>query len=194
MRSPRWVKVKNPDSPAMTRAKDKEWSSGTNWVLNLSGGAETMWKAFWKKWTIDKPAMLGDWLWDVFVVQLAAFLDRLTLRQVIAFTPVIILVVAYYHSIPIPPELMLVGDLLAYIYVFSVLFLLSILSHAATILFIIKQVTARVAQLATHLMTHARRLDLRHRRERGSRAGKRGANQGRKGDDEPFGITGVAWA
>ena len=48
-----------------------------------------MWKALWKKWTIDKPAALGDWLWDVFVVQLAALLDRLTLRQIIAFIPVV---------------------------------------------------------------------------------------------------------
>jgi len=39
-----------------------------------------MWKALWQKWTIDRPAALGDWLWDVLVVQLAAFLDRLTLR------------------------------------------------------------------------------------------------------------------
>ena len=38
---------------------------------------ETMWKALWKKWTIDKPALLGDWLWDFFVVQLAALLNRL---------------------------------------------------------------------------------------------------------------------
>ena len=34
-----------------------------------------MWKTLWQKWTIDKPAALGDWLWDVFVVQLAALLD-----------------------------------------------------------------------------------------------------------------------
>jgi len=39
-----------------------------------------MWKALWQKWTIDRPAMLGDWLWDIFVVQFAAFLNRLTLR------------------------------------------------------------------------------------------------------------------
>jgi len=72
-----------------------------------------MWKRFWRQWTIDKPAALGDWLWDIFVVELAAFLDRLTLRQLIAFIPVVILVVAYAHSIPIPPELMLLGDVLA---------------------------------------------------------------------------------
>jgi hypothetical protein len=33
-----------------------------------------VWEALWRKWTIDRPALLGDWLWDVFVVQLAAFL------------------------------------------------------------------------------------------------------------------------
>src|SRR5260370_36638444 len=122
---------------------------------------EVMWKALWKKWTIDKPAILGEWMWDVVVVKLAAFLDRLTLRQIIAFIPVIILILAYYHRIPIPPELMLLGDLLAYIDIFSVLFLLGILSRTATVLFIIKQVTARVGRLASGLITEARRLDFR---------------------------------
>ena len=81
-----------------------------------------MWKALWKKWTIDKPALAGDWLWDVFVVQLAAYLDRLTWRQVVAFIPVLILVLAWYHKIPLPPELLLLGDLLAYIDIFSAVF------------------------------------------------------------------------
>src|SRR5580658_2433316 len=130
--------------------------------------AAIMWKALWKKWTIDKPAVLGDWLWDFLVVQLAAFLDRLTLRKVIAFIPIVILILAYYHSIPIPPEIMLLGDFLAHIDIFSVLLLLGVLSRAATILFVIKQAAARVGALATHLMTEARRLDFRHQRERGS--------------------------
>src|SRR3974377_1363437 len=98
-----------------------------------------MWKQFWRKWTIDRPAALGDWLWEVFVVQLAAFLDRLTLRKIIAFIPVVILILAYAHRIPLPPELMLVGDGLAYIDVFSVIILLSMLSRAAAILFVLKQ-------------------------------------------------------
>jgi hypothetical protein len=156
--------------------------------------AETMWKALWKKWTLDKPAILGDWLWDVFVVQLAAFLDRLTLRQVIAFIPVVILILAYYHRIPIPPELMLVGDLLAYLDIFSVLFLLGILSRAATVVFLIKQVTARVARLANSLMTEAKRLDFRHRRERGANGRKRLTGRLRDDEDEPVITGGVAWA
>jgi hypothetical protein len=153
-----------------------------------------MWKALWKKWTLDRPAALGDWLWDVFVVQLAAFLDRLTLRRIIAFIPVVILVLAYYHSIPIPPELMLVGDLLAYIDVFSVLFLLGILSRAATVLFILKQLIARVERLASSLTTQARRLDFRHRRERGSRRRKRLTGRPGKDDDGPVIVRGLAWA
>jgi hypothetical protein len=36
-------------------------------------------------WTLDKPAASGDRLREVFVVQLAAFLERLTLRHIIAF-------------------------------------------------------------------------------------------------------------
>jgi hypothetical protein len=153
-----------------------------------------MWKALWKKWTIDKPAILGDWLWDIFVVQLAAFLDRLTLRQIIAFIPVVILILAYYHRIPVPPEFMLVGDLLAYIDIFSVLFLLGILSRAATVLFIIKQMTARVARLASSLMTQVQRLDFRHRRERGTQSRKRLTGRPKNDDDEPIFIGEFAWA
>src|SRR4051812_23689051 len=129
-----------------------------------------MWSALWKKWTIDKPAALGDWLWDVFVVQLAASLDRLTMRQVIAFIPVVILVVAYYHRIPIPPELMLIGDLLAYIDIFSALFLLGVLTRAATVLFVVRQAPLRIARLMRGLSERMQRLDFRHRREGGAKA------------------------
>jgi hypothetical protein len=157
-----------------------------------------MWKVLWKKWTIDRPALLGDWLWDVFVVQLAAFLDRLTLRRIIAFIPVVILILAYYHRIPLPPELMLVGDLLAYIDIFSALFLLGILSRATTVLFIMKQMTARVTGLTRSLMTELQRLDFRHRRERGTKSPRRligrPKNDDKKDDDEPVFIGGLAWA
>src|SRR5580692_8571839 len=106
-----------------------------------------MWKRFWRTWTVDKPAALGDWLWEILVVELAALLDRLTLRQVVAFIPVVILIVAYAHSIPIPPELTLVGDLLAYIDIFSMILLLSLLARAATILYVIRQAAERLLRL-----------------------------------------------
>jgi hypothetical protein len=153
-----------------------------------------MWKTLWQKWTIDKPAALGDWLWDVFVVQLAAFLDRLTLRKVIAFIPVVILILAYDHQIPIPPTLMLVGDLLAYIDIFSMLFLLGVLSRIETISFIVKQATARAARLVSGLLEGVQRLDFRHRREGGVRNRRRLTRRARDDEDGPIVIHGAAWA
>jgi len=152
-----------------------------------------MWKQLWKKWTLDKPAAFGDWLWDVFVVQLAAFLDRLTLRRVIAIIPILILVLTYAHSIPLPPELMLVGDLLAYIDVFSVIFLLGILSRATTILYMLKQAVARAVRLASGVGDVARRLDFRHRREAGTR-GRKGSASRSSADDASAPAYGFAWA
>lgn len=153
-----------------------------------------MWKQLWKKWTLDKPATFGDWLWEVFVVQLAAFLDRLTLRQVIAFIPVLILVLAYAHRIPIPPELMLVGDLLAYIDVFSVIFLLSIMSRVATIVFILKQAAAHAIRLASNLLAGMKGLDFRHRREGGTKSRKEMAGRAKNDNGDHAAIRGVAWA
>jgi hypothetical protein len=152
-----------------------------------------MWKALWQKWTIDKPAALGDWLWDVFVVQFAAFLDRLTLRKIIALIPVVLVILATVHRIPIPPELMLVGDFLAYIDVFSVVFLLGILSRVSTILFMARQAMARVSWLANRIVEGAQRLDFRHRRERRVRHRRRPIGRA-KDDDEPAVIYGLAWA
>ncbi|MCP3465105.1 MULTISPECIES: hypothetical protein [unclassified Bradyrhizobium] len=141
---------------------------------------------WWRKWSYEVPLAIGDALWEVLVVQLAAALDRLTLRQVIAFIPVVILVLAYYHRIPIPPELMLVGDLLAYIDVFSVLFLLGVLSRVTTILFVVKQASTRIAALADNVAMHVRRLGLRHRREHGASTRPR-RKPDRSDDDRAFG-------
>lgn len=152
-----------------------------------------MWKSLWQKWTIDRPAAFGDALWDVCVVQLAAFLDRLTVRDVIAFIPVVILILAYYHRIPIPPELMLVGDLLAYIDVFSALFLFSVLARAATVLFVVKQVAARAARLFGSVLTVIRQFDFRHRREGAVKHLKRLPRR-TNDDDDPVVLHGVAWA
>jgi hypothetical protein len=153
-----------------------------------------MWKkGLWQKWTIDRPAAVGDWLWDVFVVQLAALLDRLTLRKVIALVPAVLLVLAYAHRIPIPPEFMLVGDLLAYIDVFSVLLLLGVLSRAATVLFVISQATALAGRLVSSLSETVLRLDFRHRRQGGAKNRKRLTKHARE-DDEHTVIPGVAWA
>ena len=153
-----------------------------------------MWKALWQKWTIDKPAALGDFLWDVFVVQFATFLNGLTVRRIIALIPIVILVIAYDHKIPIPPTLMLVGDLLAYIDIFAALFLLGILTRTTTILFIFRQAVECARGLLRSLPETMQRLDFRHRREGGARNRKRLTGRAKDDDGGAFGVQGVAWA
>jgi hypothetical protein len=143
-------------------------------------------KQWWRRWTYEVPLAIGDALWEVLVVQLAALLDRLTVRKVIAFIPVVILIGAYYHSIPIPPELMLIGDFLAYIDIFSVLFLVGVLSRVTTILFVVKQATARIASLAAGVASRMQQLDVRHRRQRGTPTRPR-RKQDRSEDDRAYG-------
>jgi len=116
------------------------------------------------------------------------------LRKIIAFIPVVILILAYDHKIPLPPELMLVGDLLAYIDIFSALFLLGVLTRAATVLFILRQATARASRLLGSMLEGAQRLDFRHRREGGAKNRKRLTDRGKDDDGEPVAIHGFAWA
>jgi hypothetical protein len=152
-----------------------------------------MWKQLWQKWTIDKPAAFGDWLWEVFVVQFAALLDRLTLRRIIAFLPIPILAWAYTHNVPIPPTLMLVGDLLAYIDIFAIIFLLSVVSRVENLAFILKQTASYMLRLTRSLPAGMKRLDFRNRREGGTQRRKDAGRAG-SAEDDPAAIHGLAWA
>ena len=155
------------------------------------------WKKLWKNWTVDKPAAFGDWLWEVLVVQLAAWLnrlDRLTIRHVITVGLALILLLAYLHRIPIHPGVMLMGDLLAYIDIFSMLFLLGVLSRASTILFVVKQAAAGALRLARSALARVQRLDIRHRREDGANTRRRPARRAGNEDDEGAVACGVAFA
>jgi hypothetical protein len=137
----------------------------------------------WRKWTVDNPAAFGDWLWDVFVVQLAAALDRVTLREVVAFIPVVILIFAYSDRIPIPPELMLVGDLLAYIDVFAMVFLLTMIGRVGVVLYVLKK-TVEFAISCVSGALSLRRLDFRHRRANSEGHRKRCSNQAKQSDGD----------
>src|SRR6195256_1505348 len=152
-----------------------------------------MWQQLWKKWTIDKPAACGDWLWDVLVIQFAAFLSRLTVRQIIAFIPVLILVLAYAHRIPIPPELMLVGDVLAYIDIYSMILLVSFMTRAAAIYALVRRVAEHVLRLVGQARARLHP-DFRHRRASGARNRKGLFGRTKNDDDGRVPIYGVALA
>jgi hypothetical protein len=152
-----------------------------------------MWKRLWKEWTIDRPAAFGDWLWQVFVVELAALLDRLTLRRVIAFIPVIILIFAYAHRIPLPPELMLVGDVLAYIDIFSMILLFSLMARAAAIFHVVRQAGEHMRRLLGQAR-RSLRPDFRHRRVGGASNRRRRTVRAKNEDDGRVPTCGFAWA
>jgi hypothetical protein len=153
----------------------------------------SMFKQLWKKWTVDRPAAFGDLLWEIFVVQLAAWLDRLTLRRIIAFIPVVILILAYAHGIPLPPELMLVGDVLAYIDIFSVILLLSVLGRVTVLWLFAKQAAEHAAKLASRVLVGVHHFGFGRRRERSMRSRKRLTGRTRSDDEFPA-VEGLAWA
>ncbi|WP_076859779.1 hypothetical protein [Bradyrhizobium mercantei] len=152
-----------------------------------------MWKRLWQTWTIDRPAAFGDWLWQILVVELAALLDRLTLRKLIALIPVVIVIGAYLHRIPLPPELMLVGDALAYIDVFSMIFLIGLFTRVATIVAVVRQAIGFVRGMVRQVPGVLRGFDMRHRRARdGTR--RRQPTRARTDDDDGAVVAGLAWA
>jgi hypothetical protein len=130
----------------------------------------------------------------VFVVDLAAFLNRLTFRHVIALIPIVVLAIAYRHNIPLPPELMLVGDFLAYIDIFSVILLVSLLGRVSTISIFCLYFARRSADVTLRLASKLRRPDSRHRRLPGARTLRRLISGTKNDDDRPALIYGMSWA
>lgn len=72
-------------------------------------------KKLWQKWSYEIPLAIGDLLWEVLVVQFAAFLDRLTLRKVIEFVAIAILVMAFIQTLPFDIAILFAGDILSYL-------------------------------------------------------------------------------
>jgi hypothetical protein len=72
-------------------------------------------KKLWRKWSYEIPIALGDLLWEVLVVQFATFLDRLTLRKVIEFVAIAVLVMAFIQTLPFDLAILFAGDILTYL-------------------------------------------------------------------------------
>jgi hypothetical protein len=89
---------------------------------------------------------------------------------------------------------MLLGDIMAYLDVFSVLFLLGVLSRVATIVFVLKQAAARARELMEHAYGQVQRLDFRHRRAGGGQHGRRSERQTGSKDDTHAATGGLVWA
>ena len=72
-------------------------------------------KNWWRKWSYEIPLAFGDALWQVLVVQFADFLSRLTIRRVLEFIAIAILVMAFAQTLPIELAFLFAGDTLMYL-------------------------------------------------------------------------------
>ncbi len=86
-------------------------------------------KNWWRKWSYEIPLALGEALWEVLVVQFAAFLGRLTLRRVLEFVAIAILAIAFAQTFPIDLAILFAGDTLMYLEIVVVIRLVAGREH-----------------------------------------------------------------
>jgi hypothetical protein len=88
-------------------------------------------KNWWRKWSYEIPLAFGDALWEVLVVQFAAFLSRLTLRRVLEFIAIAMLAMAFAQTFPIDLAILFAGDTLMYLEILVVIRLAAGWEHLA---------------------------------------------------------------
>ena len=108
-------------------------------------------KDWWRKWSYEFPLAFGDALWEVLVVQFAAFLSRLTLRRVLEFVAIAMLAMAFAQTFPIDLAILFAGDTLMYLEILVVIRLAAGWEHFAHAL----RLAARLARLAMHVVRAA---------------------------------------
>lgn len=72
-------------------------------------------KNWWRRWSYEIPLAFGDALWEVLVVRFADFLSRLTVRRILEFVAIAVLVMAFVQTAPIDLAFLLAGDTLMYL-------------------------------------------------------------------------------
>jgi hypothetical protein len=89
----------------------------------------------------------------VLVVQFAAFLDRLTLRRVLEFIAIALLVMAFIQTLPIDLAVLFAGDTLMYLEILVAIRLAAgreIVVEMARLITRLARLTVRLAQAALH--------------------------------------------
>ena len=108
-------------------------------------------KDWWRKWSYEIPLAFGDVLWEVLVVQFAAFLSRLTLRRVLEFVVIAMLAMAFAQTFPIDLAILFAGDTLMYLEVLVVIRLAAGREHLAHAL----RLAAQLARLTMRVLRAA---------------------------------------
>jgi hypothetical protein len=101
---------------------------------------------WWRKLSYEIPLVVGDALWEVLVVQFAAFLDGLTLRRVFEFVIIAMLAMAFAQTFPIDLAILFAGDTLMY---FEILMIVR-LAAGREFFVAVWRLATRLARLALH--------------------------------------------
>jgi hypothetical protein len=136
-------------------------------------------KDWWRKWSYEIPLAFGDALWEVLVVQFADFLSRLTIRRVLEFVAIAILVMAFIQTAPIDLAFLLAGDTLMYLEFVVMIRLVAGREHVQAILRLAARLAIRLSRAAVDVSS-ARIKRVRERPRRMS---------DRSDDGEGFGAT-----
>jgi hypothetical protein len=146
---------------------------------------------WWRKWSYEIPLAFGDALWEVLVVQFADFLSRLTVRRVLEFIAIAILVMAFAQTAPIDLAFLFAGDTLMYLEFVVMVRLLAGKEHFQQML----RLAARLARFAMRVLRTAisqpvSRINRLRERRNAARAVKPLRAPDPSDDGEGFG---VAW-
>ena len=141
-----------------------------------------------RKWSYEIPLVIGDALWEVLVVQFAAFLDRLTIRKVIEFVVIAMLAMAFAQTFPFDLAILFAGDTLMYLE-----FLIGIRLAAGRIHFQeMLRLVLRLTRFAVRVLNAAISIPVsrlnRLRERRNARAAKPRRISDSSGDDRSYGM------
>jgi hypothetical protein len=162
-------------------------------MLGAGGAAlarETTVKNWWRKWSYEIPLAFGDALWEVLVVQFADFLSRLTIRRVLEFVAIAVLVMAFAQTLPIELAFLFAGDTLMYLEFVVMLRLAAGREHFYAML----RVAAQLAHFAMRITKAAIKLPVsrfNRLRERRALVGRVKPRISDQSDDGPR--FGIAW-
>lgn len=146
-------------------------------------------RKLWQKWSYEIPLAVGDALWEVLVVQFAAFLDRLTLRKVVEFVAIALLVMAFAQTLPFDLAILFAGDILMYLEFVIALRLAAGVMHVRAMW---NQVArfARLMLRALNAAVHLPGLTFTRLRERRTAAASKPRRIAGSSDDDSLGL---AW-
>jgi hypothetical protein len=146
-------------------------------------------KNWWRRWSYEIPLATGDALREVLVVQFAAFLDRLTIRKVIEFVVIAMLVMAFAQTLPIDLAIFFASDMLMYLEFVVAIRLAAGRMHIVAML----RFALRLARLAMRAWNAAVRLPVsrlnRRREQRRVRTTKPRQTSDSAEDGRGYGVT-----